>query len=78
MDTAVWADKVPGSQSPTGPTGNERGLLSPLCHFAIPEKRREAWQRRWWRRAAQSGPGTGGSTCHYFYWTEKDVRIDES
>lgn len=77
-DTAVWADKVPGSQSQTGPTGNEKVLLSPLCHFAIPEKRREAWQRRRWRRAAQNGPGTVGSTCHCSCWKEKDVVIDKS
>ncbi len=72
-DTAVWPDKVPGSQSQTGPTGNEKALLSPLCHFAIPEKRREAWQKRRWRRAAQNGPGTGGSTCHCSCRKEKDV-----
>lgn len=70
-DTVVWADRVPGSQSLTGPTGNEKVLLSPLCHFAIPEKTREAWQRRRWRRAAQNGPGTGGSMCHCSYCEER-------
>lgn len=77
-DTVVWADKVPGSQSQKGPTGNEKVLLSSQCHFAIPEKRREAWQRRRWRREAQNGPGTGGSMCHCSYWKEKDVMMKRS
>lgn len=77
VGTAAWADRMPGFQSLTRPTNNEKVLLCPLYHWAIQERRRKAWQKQMQGREAPNDPDIACNTfhCSYSRWQTIDYKL---